>query len=74
MRGAVMGGHIAVLGLKQHLAALVDEDGAERMIAMAWRGAPPRTSAAGASRSGRLSAEGSVIDPDVSAPPCRPIR
>src|SRR6059058_1475651 len=34
MRGAVMGRHIAVFGLDQHLAILVDEDGAERMIAV----------------------------------------
>ena len=34
MRGAVMGGHVAVLGLDQHLAVPVDEDGAERMVAM----------------------------------------
>ena len=34
MRGAVMGGHIAVLGLDQHLAVCVDENGAEGMIAV----------------------------------------
>ena len=34
MRGAVMGGHVAVLGLEQHLAILIDQNGAERMIAM----------------------------------------
>ena len=34
MRGAVMGGHVAVLDLDQHRAALVDEQGAEGMIAM----------------------------------------
>ena len=34
MRGAVTGGHIAVLGLDQYLTAPVDENGAERMIAV----------------------------------------
>jgi hypothetical protein len=34
MRGAVMGRHVAVLDLDQHGAAPVDEQGAERVIAM----------------------------------------
>ncbi len=34
MRGGIMGWHVAVLGLDQHLAILVDENGAERMIAV----------------------------------------
>src|SRR6266849_9596921 len=34
MRGAIMGWHVAILGLDQHLAILVDENGAERMIAV----------------------------------------
>ena len=34
MRGAVMRRHVAVLGLDQHVAVPVDQDGAERMIAV----------------------------------------
>ena len=34
MRGPVMGGHVAVLGLDQHVMVLIDENGAEWMIAM----------------------------------------
>ena len=34
MGGAVMGGHVAVLGLDQHLAIPIDQNGAEGMIAM----------------------------------------
>ena len=34
MRGTVMGGHIAVLSLDQYLTARVNENGAERMIAV----------------------------------------
>ena len=35
MRGAVMVGHVAVLGLDQNVVVLIDKDGAERMIAVA---------------------------------------
>src|SRR6266404_3693383 len=34
MRGAVMVRHVAVLGLDQHVAILVDENGGEGMIAV----------------------------------------
>ena len=34
MRGAVMGGHVAVLGLDQHLAIGIDQNGAEGMVAV----------------------------------------
>ena len=34
MRGAVMEGHVAVLGFEQHLPVLGDQDSAEGMIAV----------------------------------------
>ena len=35
MRGAVTRGHVAVLGFDQHVAVLIDENGAEGMVAVA---------------------------------------
>ena len=42
MRSAVVVGHVAVLGLDQHLAIGIDDDAAERMVAMGERAARDR--------------------------------